>query len=162
MKELIREIIKNPSIIIVIIGTFFFWASLYLYVPILPNHSKDLGASATMIGYIVASYAIGQIILRIPLGIAVDLWGIKLCNFTMLCSGIGSFGLLISDGPIDIFFARLITGVAGAGWVAVSLLFASQFKKIITLRKFFHDGYKWSCYYYFYFIEQETCRFIWR
>ena len=130
MKELIREIIKNPSIIIVIIGTFFFWASLYLYVPILPNHSKDLGASATMIGYIVASYAIGQIILRIPLGIAVDLWGTKpFAILTMLCSGIGSFGLLISDGPIDIFFARLITGVAGAGWVAVSLLFASQFKK---------------------------------
>ena len=110
LKELIREIIKNPSIIIVIIGTFFFWASLYLYVPILPNHSKDLGASATMIGYIVASYAIGQIILRIPLGIAVDLWGTKpFAILTMLCSGIGSFGLLISDGPIDIFFARLIT-----------------------------------------------------
>ena len=130
MKELIREIIKNPSIIIVIVGTFFFWASLYLYVPILPNHSKDLGASATMIGYIVASYAIGQIILRIPLGIAVDLWGTKpFAILTMLCSAMGSFGLLISDGPVDIFFARLITGVAGAGWVAVSLLFASQFKK---------------------------------
>ncbi len=130
MKELIREIIKNPAIIIVIVGTFFFWASLYLYVPILPNHSKDLGASATMIGYIVASYAIGQIILRIPLGIAVDLWGTKpFAIITMLCSAIGSFGLLVSNGPLDIFFARLITGIAGSGWVAVSLLFASQFKK---------------------------------
>ena len=48
---------------------------------------------------------------------------------TMFCSGVGSFGLFISDGPIDVFFARLITGVAGAGWVAISLLFASQFKK---------------------------------
>tara|TARA_B100000700_G_scaffold303928_1_gene376019 strand:+ start:2819 stop:4027 length:1209 start_codon:yes stop_codon:yes gene_type:complete len=130
LKELIREIIKNPAIIIVIVGTFFFWASLYLYVPILPNHSKDLGASATMIGYIVASYAIGQIILRIPLGIAVDLWGTKpFAIITMLCSAIGSFGLLVSNGPLDIFFARLITGIAGSGWVAVSLLFASQFKK---------------------------------
>tara|TARA_Y100001970_G_scaffold59490_2_gene75683 strand:- start:6513 stop:7691 length:1179 start_codon:yes stop_codon:yes gene_type:complete len=130
LKELLKEIIKNPSIIVVIIGTFFFWASLYLYVPILPNHSKDLGASSAMIGYIIASYAIGQIILRIPLGLAVDIWGTKIFSIlTMLCSAIGSFGLLISDGPIDIFFARLITGIAGAGWVAISLLFASQFKK---------------------------------
>jgi MFS family permease len=130
LKEFLKEIIKSPSILVVIVGTFFFWASLYLYVPILPNHSKDLGASATMIGYIVASYAIGQIILRIPLGIAVDIWGTKpFAILTMLCSGLGSFGLLISDGPIDIFFARLITGIAGAGWVAISLLFASQFKK---------------------------------
>ena len=130
MKELIKEILKNPSIIVVIIGTFFFWCSLYLYVPILPNHSKDLGASATMIGYIVASYAIGQVILRIPLGLAVDIWGTKIfAVLTMFCSGLGSFGLFISDGPIDVFFARLITGIAGAGWVAISLLFASQFKK---------------------------------
>jgi len=130
LKELLKESIKNPSILVVIIGTFFFWTSLYLYVPILPNHSKDLGASATMIGYIVASYAIGQILLRIPLGLAVDIWGTKpFAILTMFCSGLGSFGLLISNGPIDIFFARLITGVAGAGWVAISLLFASQFKK---------------------------------
>jgi len=130
LKELLKEIIKNPSIIVVIIGTFFFWASLYLYVPILPNYSKDLGASSAMIGYIVASYAIGQIILRIPLGLAVDIWGTKIFSIlTMLCSALGSLGLLISDGPIDIFFARLITGIAGAGWVAISLLFASQFKK---------------------------------
>ena len=130
MKELLKESIKNPSILVVIIGTFFFWTSLYLYVPILPNHSKDLGASATMIGYIVASYAIGQILLRIPLGLAVDIWGTKpFAILTMFCSGLGSFGLFISNGPIDIFFARLITGVAGAGWVAISLLFASQFKK---------------------------------
>jgi len=130
LKELIKEILKNPSIIVVIIGTFFFWCSLYLYVPILPNHSKDLGASATMIGYIVASYAIGQVILRIPLGLAVDIWGTKIfAVLTMFCSGVGSFGLFISDGPIDVFFARLITGIAGAGWVAISLLFASQFKK---------------------------------
>ena len=83
-----------------------------------------------MIGYIVASYAIGQVILRIPLGLAVDIWGTKIfAVLTMFCSGVGSFGLFISDGPIDIFFARLITGIAGAGWVAISLLFASQFKK---------------------------------
>tara|TARA_B110000263_G_scaffold122100_1_gene106178 strand:+ start:10212 stop:11405 length:1194 start_codon:yes stop_codon:yes gene_type:complete len=134
LKQLIKEIIKNPSIIYVIIGTFLFWVSLYLYMPILPNHSKSLGASSTMIGYIVASYAIGQIIFRIPLGIAVDNWGTKpFAILTMICSAIGSLGLAIANDPIEIFLARSITGLAGAGWVAISLLFASQFEK-----KFMH------------------------
>ena len=129
MRQLIKEIFNNPSIIYVIVGTFFFWVSLYLYVPILPNHSQSLGASATMIGYIVAAYAIGQIILRIPLGIAVDKWGTKpFAIITMLCSALGSLGLALASDPIQIFLARSVTGIAGAGWVAISLLFASQFE----------------------------------
>ncbi|MCH2310809.1 MAG: MFS transporter [SAR202 cluster bacterium] len=129
MNQLIKEIFKNPSIIYVIVGTFFFWVSLYLYVPILPNHSQSLGASATMIGYIVAAYAIGQMILRIPLGIAVDKWGTKpFAIITMLCSALGSLGLALASDPIQLFFARSVTGIAGAGWVAISLLFASQFE----------------------------------
>ena len=129
MSQLIKEILRNPSIIYIVIGTFFFWVSLYLYVPILPNYSKDLGASATMIGYIVAAYAIGQMILRIPLGIAVDKWGTKpFAIITMLCSALGSLGLTLASDPIQLFLARSVTGVAGAGWVAISLLFASQFQ----------------------------------
>tara|TARA_S200000501_G_scaffold62758_3_gene53533 strand:+ start:500 stop:1681 length:1182 start_codon:yes stop_codon:yes gene_type:complete len=129
LNQLIKEIFKNPSIIYVIVGTFFFWVSLYLYVPILPNHSQSLGASATMIGYIVAAYAIGQMILRIPLGIAVDKWGTKpFAIITMLCSALGSLGLALASDPIQLFFARSVTGIAGAGWVAISLLFASQFE----------------------------------
>lgn len=129
MKQLIKEIFNNPSIVYIIIGTFFFWVSLYLYVPILPNHSQSLGASATMIGYIVAAYAIGQMILRIPLGIAVDKWGTKpFAIITMLCSALGSLGLALASDPIQIFLARSVTGIAGAGWVAISLLFASQFE----------------------------------
>jgi len=129
LNQLFKEILKNPSIIYVIVGTFFFWVSLYLYVPILPNHSQSLGASATMIGYIVAAYAIGQMILRIPLGIAVDKWGTKpFAIITMLCSALGSLGLALASDPIQLFFARSVTGIAGAGWVAISLLFASQFE----------------------------------
>jgi len=129
LSQLIKEILRNPSIIYVVIGTFFFWVSLYLYVPILPNYSKDLGASATMIGYIVAAYAIGQMILRIPLGIAVDKWGTKpFAIITMLCSALGSLGLTLASDPIQLFLARSLTGIAGAGWVAISLLFASQFQ----------------------------------
>ena len=110
LKYLFQEIKENPSIIFVIVGTFLFWVSLYLYVPILPNHAKAIGASSTMIGYIIASYAIGQMFLRIPLGYAVDKWGTKpFAILTMICSAAGSFELAIADNSFEIFLARLIT-----------------------------------------------------
>ena len=114
LKYLLKEIKENPSIIFVIVGTFLFWVSLYLYVPILPNHAKAIGASSTMIGYIIASYAIGQMFLRIPLGYVVDKWGTKpFTILTMICSATGSFGLAIADNSFEIFLARSITGIAG-------------------------------------------------
>ena len=46
----------------------------------------------------------------------------------MLCSALGSLGLTLASDPIQLFLARSATGVAGAGWVAIRLLFASQFQ----------------------------------
>ncbi|MBI4219298.1 MAG: MFS transporter, partial [Chloroflexi bacterium] len=57
------------------VATFLFWFSLYLYVPILPLHARTLGASLTMVGAVVASYAIAQVLLRIPIGVGADLIG---------------------------------------------------------------------------------------
>ena len=51
------------------------WVSLYLYVPFLPIRAQDLGASNTMVGAVIASYAIAQIALRIPIGVGSDMLG---------------------------------------------------------------------------------------
>ena len=64
-------------IITVAAATYFFWISLYLYVPVLPLHARELGANLEMIGIIIASYAIGQILLRIPVGVGSDIIGRK-------------------------------------------------------------------------------------
>jgi len=68
--------ISSPSarkhIILFSIVTFFFWASLYLYVPILPVYAQSTGASLTVVGTIVAAYAIPQMLFRIPIGILFD------------------------------------------------------------------------------------------
>ncbi|MEE8362494.1 MAG: MFS transporter [Dehalococcoidia bacterium] len=110
-------------------ATFLFWLSLYFYVPILPLHARDLGATNTMVGAVVAAYAIGQVLLRIPIGVGADIIGRRkpFAVAAFVASGIGALWLALSPSPLSLFFARSVTGIAGAGWVAISVLYASYF-----------------------------------
>ena len=56
-------------------STFLFWTALYLYVPILPVYARSLGASLSMVGSVIASYAIAQVFLRMPIGVGADALG---------------------------------------------------------------------------------------
>jgi len=120
---------RNRGIILVTAATFFMWGSLYLYVPFLPIRAQDLGASNTMVGAVIASYAIAQVALRIPIGVGSDLLG-RRKPFALAAIGsaiLGALWLGVSPNPLNMFFARSITGIAGAGWVALSILYASYF-----------------------------------
>ena len=115
----------------VILGSLFWWFSLYIYVPVLPIYSKDLGSSLQFIGIIVGSYAVGQILFRIPIGYLSD--RLKSRKLFSVLSGIvsflGSLYLFISNSPYDILIGRTITGVAAAGWVAISVYYSSFFPR---------------------------------
>tara|TARA_A100001037_G_scaffold248710_1_gene231147 strand:+ start:207 stop:1232 length:1026 start_codon:yes stop_codon:yes gene_type:complete len=81
-----------------------------------------------MIGYVVASYAIGQLLLRIPIGVGSDIIGRRpFAIMALVLSGIGGIWLAVSPDPWSLFAARSLTGVAAAGWVAISVLFASYY-----------------------------------
>ncbi len=67
-----RRLLQQRGPVLVAGGIFFYWLSLYLYVPILPLHAQDLGASLSMVGAVIAAYSIAQVVLRLPLGIAAD------------------------------------------------------------------------------------------
>lgn len=110
-------------------GTFFFWVSLYLYVPILPLRAESLGASLSMVGAVIASYAIAQVLLRIPIGVGADLLGRRkpFAAGALAVSALGALGLALAPTPWALFAARTLTGVGAAGWVAISVLFASYF-----------------------------------
>tara|TARA_Y100000817_G_scaffold41083_1_gene28027 strand:+ start:1404 stop:2558 length:1155 start_codon:yes stop_codon:yes gene_type:complete len=115
----------------VILGSLFWWFSLYIYVPVLPIYSKDLGSSLQFIGIIVGSYAVGQILFRIPIGYLSD--RLKSRKLFSVLSGIvsflGSSYLFISNSPNDVLIGRTITGVAAAGWVAISVYYSSFFPR---------------------------------
>lgn len=106
-----------------------FWISLYLYVPVLPLHAADLGASLSMVGAIVASYAIAQLLLRIPIGVSADLLGRRkpLALASLALSGIAALWLALAPDPWSLFWARALTGLAAAGWVVISVLYAAYY-----------------------------------
>ena len=86
---------------VVILGSLFWWFSLYIYVPVLPIYSKDLGANLQFIGIIIGSYAVGQILFRIPVGYLSD--KLKSRKLFSVISGIfsflGSSYLFLSNNP---------------------------------------------------------------
>lgn len=117
------------SVVLVAAGTFAFWLSLYIYVPVFPLHAEELGASLSMVGLVVSSYAIAQLLLRIPIGVAADMLGRRkpFAAAALACSTAGAVGLALAPGPWALFAARTLVGVGGAGWVAVSVLFSSYY-----------------------------------
>lgn len=126
---------QTRYIVTVALATYFFWISLYLYVPVLPLHAQDLGANLQMVGIIIASYAIGQLLLRIPIGVGSDIIGRKpFAVGALILSAAGAIWLALSPDPWSLFAARTLTGVAAAGWVAISVLFASYYPASNTSR----------------------------
>jgi predicted MFS family arabinose efflux permease len=99
-------------------STFFFWAALYLYVPILSVYAQTKGASLTVVGIIVAAYAIPQLLLRIPLGLWSDYIGRQkpLIIGGIIMVILGAIGLVIAPSPMMIGISRVMTGVGAAVW----------------------------------------------
>ena len=117
-------------------ATFMFWAALYLYVPVLPAHAERLDAGLVMVGAIVASYAIAQFLLRIPVGVSADLLGRRkpFVAAGLLFAALGAAVMALADTPWTLFAGRTITGVAAASWVISTVFFASYFPRDQTAR----------------------------
>ncbi|MCX6022110.1 MAG: MFS transporter [Chloroflexi bacterium] len=117
------------SALFLALATFLFWASLYVYVPILSVHAKSLGASLSMVGLVIGAYGISQLVLRIPLGIWSDRTGRRLpyVGASLAVAALGAVGLAMAPEPWTLFLARGLTGVAASGWVVFTVLYAGYF-----------------------------------
>ena len=117
------------SAVLFCVTNFLFWASLYVYMPILSVHAQSLGASLSMVGLIVASYSIPQLLLRIPIGILFDAsTGRKLLiAVEIILALLGALWLAVASTPGYLLMARALTGVGAAGWVIFSVYFTSYY-----------------------------------
>lgn len=106
-----------------------FWASLYMYVPILPTHARSLGASDEQIGLILASYGLTQLLLRLPLGLLSDRLRRKkvFALIGTLLVGASGLGLALSRTPTALFVFRAVSGCAATAWVTIAVLYNSHF-----------------------------------
>ena len=110
-------------------ATFLFWAALYIYVPVLPSFAESRGASLQMVGVIIASYAIAQLLIRAPIGTWADFLGRRkpFVIAGLLCASLGAVAMAVAPSPWILFAGRAVTGVAAATWVISSVFFASYF-----------------------------------
>ncbi len=116
--------------------TLCYWASLYTYVPILAPYVETLGASYTLVGMVLGSYGLVQIIVRLPLGIGSDRLK-KRKPFIVLGMLTGALSCLlfaVTDHIGGALVARSIAGVSASTWVAFTVLYAAYFGKHETSR----------------------------
>ncbi len=119
------------SIILFCIATFFYWLGLYLFVPIFPVYAQSMGASLSMVGVVVASYAFPQLLLRIPMGIYYDSMKKRkpMVAMAMVAVSAGALGLGLAPNVTFLLIGRIITGIGGATWVAFTVYMASYYPR---------------------------------
>lgn len=107
----------------------FYWFSLYTYVPILSPYAKTIGASHKMIGLILGSYGLVQLILRIPLGIISDSLTLRkvFINIGAALALVSSIGMWFCSDPFMLLIFRTLAGAAATTWVVYIALFSSFF-----------------------------------
>ena len=118
------------------VATFFYWASLYLYVPILPVYAESMVGKLSMVGIVIASYALPQLLLRIPIGLYFDSTPRRKPLVTLslvMCAG-GAIGLALADGARSLVLARAVTGIGAAGWVAFTVFFTRYYESAASSR----------------------------
>ena len=123
--------VRTRAVVLICGAIALYWASLYVFVPGLPVYAEDLGASLSMVGVVVASYAIAQMLIRVPLGVWADIIGRRkpflVAGF--LAAALGALLMGLAPNSWALFGGRTITGVAGATWVAFTVFFASYFPR---------------------------------
>lgn len=120
---------RTLSIVSAVLAIFFFWASLYTYVPIMPTHALASGATDAQLGMILASYGLTQLIFRLPLGLLSDRLRRKKIFALMgaLLVTASALGLAFARGPLSLFLFRALSGCAATAWVTITALYSSHF-----------------------------------
>ena len=119
----------SATVVLFCVGTFFFWAALYVYVPVLSVYARTMGASLALVGLVVGMYGATQLVTRIPIGFFSDVVGRRkpFVLAGLLAVGIGCLGLAWSPSPWFLVISRGILGLGAAMWVAFSVQFAGYF-----------------------------------
>ena len=119
----------KKKLYILYLVTTLFWFSTYIYSPVLPTYVKSLGASYLMVGLILGCYGVGQLVLRVPIGILSDRWNRRriFIKLGLLSLVVSSAGLYLFKAPGLILVFRSFSGVASAFWVIFTVLYSSYF-----------------------------------
>jgi MFS family permease len=128
--------------------TLCFWFAQYIYVPFLTPYLLSLSISATVAGIIIGAYGVTQMVLRIPLGLTLDIYRQHklVILIGVLLAGLSSLGMLLFPSPGMLFLSNALSGVASSAWISYTILYASYYdsahstKAIGAISIFFQSG----------------------
>jgi MFS family permease len=123
---------RSSRAVVVALVTFATFTDIVAYsvaVPVLPDLSRKLGASPTMIGLLFASFGVTLLTVSMPMGAVSDRIGRKAPLVGgMLALAAATLLFAYSDGLPWLFAARLVQGAADAvTWVVGFALIADRF-----------------------------------
>lgn len=120
---------RAVAVALVTFATFTDIVAYSVAVPVLPDLSRKLGASPTMIGLLFASFGVTLLTVSIPMGAVSDRTGRKAPLVGgMLALAASTLLFAYSDGLPWLFAARLVQGAADAvTWVVGFALIADRF-----------------------------------
>jgi len=126
---MVTKFMAKIKIYLLYLVTTLFWFSTYIYAPMLPTYIKSLGASYFLVGLILGCYGVGQLLLRVPIGILSDRLNKRkvFISLGLVSLLISSLGLYFFKNPLLILVFRSFSGVASAFWVIFAVLYSSYF-----------------------------------
>lgn len=103
---------------IMAVAIVLLWFSNYIYVPFLSTYAASVGASLPMVGLIIGSYGLIQMLLRIPIGVLSDtIKNRRLFLFlAMISSLISGTGFFFLSSPVLLLLFRALAGLAVSNW----------------------------------------------
>jgi MFS family permease len=111
--------------------TVFFWFAQYVYIPFLTPYLFTLSMTATAVGLVIGAYGVMQLVLRIPLGITIDIvrnHKLFILIGTFL-AGLSSLGMAIFPSPALLFIANAVSGAASSTWISFTVLYPGYYEK---------------------------------
>lgn len=126
---LMTQPLPKISFFVFSVATLLYWGSMYIYVPILSPSLQDRGLSMGWIGFILGSYGLTQMLVRLPLGMYSDAMSRRKPFLVagMAASLISCCLFLLPGGWEAPLAARLVAGLCASAWVPFSVLFASYY-----------------------------------
>src|SRR5690625_2298815 len=109
---------KNGSLILLLTNLFIAFLGIGLVIPVLPTIMNELGLSGKMVGYLVAAFAVSQLLISPLAGKWVDRFGRKpmiimgllIFSFSELLFGLGK--------TVEMLFASRLLGGVSAAFIA--------------------------------------------
>ena len=121
---------RPVALALVTLATFTDLVAYSICVPVLPDFAHRLGASATMIGLLFASFGVALLAVSVPMGALSDRMGrrsLLVCGMIALAAATAVFAR--ADSLAWLFAARLIQGAAdGVTWVVGFALVADLYR----------------------------------